>query len=224
MKKAIIILSASVCAWNCSTAQPGATSVVEDKKFITTMEANLRILDTASTAATYIMLANNFERIANAEKKYWQPWYYAALCHGFMAVNVPDTKMIDPLADQAGAYLEKAGLLSENNSEISALKAMLINLRILVDPMARWQTYSVEAAAFLETAKKQNPLNPRPYLIEARTKLFTPVAMGGGPEAARPVAEKALSNFAVFTPENSIAPHWGLVSTQMLLSEINGVK
>jgi hypothetical protein len=65
-------------------------------------------------------------------------------------------------------------------------------------------------------------LNPRPYLIEARTKLFTPAAMGGGPEAARPMVEKALSNFTAFKPENTIAPGWGLVQTQKLQTKING--
>lgn len=219
MKKVIIILVVSFCLFDCSMAQPAASA--EEKKFIVTMETNLRILDTASTAATYTMLANTFERIGNAEKKYWQPWYYAALCYGFMAMNVPDKAMIDPLAAKAGEYLEKASLLSNNNSEISALQGMIINTKILVDPVTRWQTSSIEAAAFLKTAKEQNPLNPRPYLIEARTKMFTPTAMGGGPEAAGPVIEKALSNFKVFKPENSIAPGWGLAQTKMLQAKIN---
>lgn len=221
MKKAISILLTSLCILGCSTAQP-TTGAPEDKKFITIMETNLKILDTASTAATYIMLANTFERIANAEKKYWQPWYYAALCYGFMAMNTPDKTMIDALTAKAEEYIAKAILLSNNNSEISALQGMITNTKILVDPITRWQTYSAEAAAFLKTAKDQNPLNPRPYLIEARTKLFTPAAMGGGPEAARPMVEKALSNFTAFKPENTIAPGWGLVQTQKLQTKING--
>ena len=221
MKKAISILLTSLCILGCSTAQPTA-GAPEDKKFITIMETNLKILDTASTPATFIMLANTFERIGNAEKKYWQPWYYAALCYGFMAMNTPDKTMIDPLTAKAEEYIAKATLLSNNNSEISALLGMITNTKILVDPITRWQTYSAEAAAFLKTAKEQNPLNPRPYLIEARTKLFTPAAMGGGPEAARPMVEKALSNFTAFKPENTIAPGWGLVQTQKLQTKING--
>lgn len=221
MKKTISILLTSLCILGCSTAQP-IKGAPEDKKFITIMETNLKILDTASTPATFTMLANTFERIGNAENKYWQPWYYAALCYGFMAMNTPDKTMIDPLTAKAEEYIAKATLLSNNNSEISALLGMITNTKILVDPITRWQTYSAEAAAFLKTAKEQNPLNPRPYLIEARTKLFTPAAMGGGPEAARPMVEKALSNFAAFKPENTITPRWGLVHTQMLQAKING--
>jgi len=222
MKKAIFLFVTVFYALTDINAQPSASTPAENNKFITAMETNLKILDTASSPATLIMLANTFERIGNAESKYWQPWYYAALCYGFMASKTPDKSMIDPLTEKAEGYLEKATLLSKNNSEISALHGMIINLKILVDPPTRWQTYSPQSTALLETAKQQNPLNPRPYLIEARTKMFTPPAMGGGPDAARPIVEKALSNFKEFQPENSIAPVWGLAQTKMLQAKING--
>jgi hypothetical protein len=221
MKKIIIMLVVSFFVMNSCVAQTNTSSATDDK-FMTVMKLNLVTLDTAGSASTLITLANNFERIGNAEKKYWQPWYYAALCYGFMAANVPDKKMIDGLADKALGYLDKAALLSEKNSEISALKAMLVNLKILVDPVTRWQSYGAEAAALLQVSKEQNPSNPRPYLIEARAKLYTPAAFGGGPEAAKPIIEKALTNFAAFTPENSIAPGWGWAQAKMLLSKING--
>jgi hypothetical protein len=139
-----------------------------------------------------------------------------------MAMNTPDKTLIDPLTAKGEEYIAKAILLSNNNSEISALQGMITNTKILADPITRWQTYSAEAAAFLKTAKDQNPVNPRPYLIEARTKLYTPAAMGGGPDAARPMVEKAMSNFEAFKPENTIAPGWGLAQTQKLQAKING--
>ena len=221
MKKTIGLFFTTLCMIGCSTAQP-SPSAQEDKKFISAMETNIKMLDTASTAGTYTLLANSFERIGNAENKYWQPWYYAALCYGLMAVNTPDKSMIDPLTAKADEYIAKAIALSNNNSEISALQGMITNTKILVDPISRWQTFSAEAAAFLTAAKEQNPLNPRPYLIEARTKLFTPSAMGGGPDAAKPIIEKALENYTNFKAENRIAPMWGLASTQKLLARING--
>lgn len=220
MKKTISIFFATFCLLSHSTAQ--APALPENKKFIAVMETNVQILDTATTAGTFSMLANIFERIGNAENKYWQPWYYAALCYEFMAMNTPDKTMIDPLTTKAEEYIAKALSLSTNNSEISALQGMITNTKILVDPIARWQVYSAEADAFLKTSKEQNPLNPRPYLIEARTKMFTPVSIGGGVDAARPIAEKALANFIEFKPENSIAPRWGLVQTQKLYAKLNG--
>jgi hypothetical protein len=221
MKKVIGILLISLCAGACGIAQP-TTSATEDKKFIIAMESNLRILDTASSGATLVTLANSFERIGHTEQKYWQPWYYAALCYGFLAVNTPDKTLIDPLTAKAEEYINKALLITNNNSDLSTLQGMITNTKILADPMTRWQTFSAEANVFLETARKQDPLNPRPYLIEARTKLFTPAAMGGGPDAARPLIEKALNNFSLFIPENSLSPVWGLEQTKKLLARING--
>ncbi len=211
---------ASLFMLGCISAQPATTA--HDKKYIAVMETTLQQLDTASVPSTYIMLANTFERIGNTEKKYWQPWYYAALCHAFMAMNNPDKNMIDPFTAKADEYLVKASVLSHENSEISALKGMITNTKILVDPISRWQTYSAEATAFLNTAKSLDPSNPRPYLIEARTKLFTPVTMGGGLDAARPLIEIALRNFAVFIPGNSIAPKWGLAQTNAIYAKVNG--
>lgn len=222
MKKTIIMLGISICIFSCSTAQPSASSLSMDSKFISMMETNLKILDTAQAPATFVMLSNTFERIGNAGIKYWQPWYYASLCYAFMAMNVPDKSMIDPLTAKAEEYLEKAIRLSSSNSEISALQGMIINTKILADPINRWQAYSLQAGAMLSKAKEQDPLNPRPYLIEARTKLFTPAAMGGGPEAAKPIIEKALANFKEFKGENSIAPGWGLAQTQKLQAKVNG--
>lgn len=192
-----------------------------DAKFTTAMEASLKILDTASTADTYIMLANNFERIGEADKKNWQPYYYAALCYAYMAVNVKDKTRIDPLASKADVYLQQAVLLSSNNSEIVTLQAMLLNLQILVDPVNRFQDYSVQSAEYIKKAKEWNPANPRPYLIEGRTKLFTPAAFGGGPGAAKPVLEKAIALYKAFIPENSIAPVWGLSQAEKLLVKVN---
>jgi hypothetical protein len=217
----MIMLGISLSVLSCSTAQPSVLPSSPDTKFITMMETNLKILDTAQAPATFIMLANTFERIGNAEKKYWQPWYYASLCYALMAMNA-DKTMIDPLTSKAEGFLEKANELNSNNSEISALQGMIINTKILADPMNRWQTYSVQAGAMLTRAREQDPLNPRPYLIEARTKLFTPVAMGGGPDAAKPIIEKALANFKEFKQENSIAPAWGLRQTEKLLAKVNG--
>lgn len=189
MKKTISILFTTFCLLSHSIAQ--APALPENKKFMAIMETNVQILDTAATAGTFSMLANIFERIGNAENKYWQPWYYAALCYEFMAMNAPDKTMIDPLTTKAEEYIAKALLLSTDNSEISALQGMITNTKILVDPVARWQVYSAEAAAFLKMAKEQNPLNPRPYLIEARTKMFTPVAIGGGRRSSQANCRKS---------------------------------
>ena len=185
------------------------------------MEANLKLLDTASAPATFIMLANNFDRIGKAEKKQWQPFYYAAFCYAIMAANVPDKSKIDYLAEKAVSYLASADALEKNNSEISSLHGMILYTRLLVDPISRWQTMGKEASDLLIKAKQQDPANPRPYLVEARAKLHTPEGMGGGPKAAKLTIDECLAKFKTFMPVNSLAPGWGKAQAEKLSKSVS---
>ena len=50
----------------------------QSKKFIKSMEKNIASMDTCKTQSSFQKLANSFERIGNAEKKEWLPFYYSA--------------------------------------------------------------------------------------------------------------------------------------------------
>jgi hypothetical protein len=219
MKKTIIIATV-IMATGCKlTAQTSATVV--NNKFVSAMEANLKILDTASAPETYILLANNFERIGNAEQKQWQPFYFASFCYGVMASNVPDKTKVDPLLDKAESYLGLADALDKNNSEISTLRGMILYTRLSVDPMSRWRLMGSEANDQLAKAKDQDPANPRPYFIEANAKLRMPEGLGGGPKAAKVSIDICLEKFKTFVPVNTIAPNWGKAQAEKLLKLIN---
>ena len=222
MKKSIIIagiLIAGSCKLLAQTSTEAGTGM--NKKFVSSMEGNLKLLDTASTPGTFIMLANSFERIGKAEQKQWQPFYYAAFCYAIMAGNVPDKSKIDLPAEKAESYLALADAIEKNNSEISTLRGMILYTRVQVDPISRWQTMGKEAIDHLEKAKQQNPANPRPYLVEATAKLHTPERLGGGPKAAKATIDECLDKFKTFKPENSIAPNWGKTQAEKLLRAIN---
>ena len=188
------------------------------------MERNLEILDTAGGAESFIMLANNFDRVATAEKTKWEAFYYAGYCYAVMAAFTPDKTKIDMLADKAELYLQQANNLQKNNSEIAALFAMIKSLKLSVDPMNRWQTLGREIAVHLTKAKQQDPNNPRPFLIEARIKFNTPEGMGGGKEAAKALITEAIQKFNNFKPQNSLAPRWGLRPAEMFLEKLNAAK
>lgn len=210
-----------VCSGKLLAQASNETGRTGNTKFMTAMEANLKMLDTASNPATFILLANNFERIGKTEQKQWQPFYHAGFCYAVMALNTPDKSKTDALADKADGYLALAETLSKDNSEISALRAMIIYARILVDPTSRWQAMSIEAADDLAKAKQQNPANPRPYLVEASTKLRTPEGLGGGPKATKPIIEECLNKYNAFVAENSIAPNWGKGQAEKISKMVN---
>ncbi|MGZ8540028.1 MAG: hypothetical protein ACXWV6_05230 [Chitinophagaceae bacterium] len=222
MKKSVII-AAILIAGSCHLfgQTPAEPRPVMNKKFVAAMEANLKLLDTASVPATFIMLANNFERIGKAEKNQWLPFYYSAFCYALLAGNVPDRAKIDMLAEKATSYLVLADELQKNNSEISSLQGMILYTRVLVDPVSRWQTMGKDAIERLAKAKQQDPANPRPYLIEARAKLHTPEGLGGGPKAAKTIIDECLAMFKTFVPENSLAPGWGKIQAEKLAHSIS---
>src|ERR1700761_1440554 len=51
----------------------------QSEKFTAAMKKNLAQFDSAKTADDYVKIANNFERIGDAEKTQWTPYYYAGL-------------------------------------------------------------------------------------------------------------------------------------------------
>jgi hypothetical protein len=197
------------------------TSVKQSSSFEAAMLTNIRQLDTASNATSLLTLANNFERIGNAEKTKWEPFYYASYCYTALAFMSPDKSRIDWLADKAEALLQSAETIDKNNSEISCLFAMINSCRILVDPVGRFQTSGKEVNMLLAKAMQENQHNPRIYLLQARMQLRTPEAFGGGKNIARASAETALEKFKTFVPANAIAPAWGEQQAKGLLAKIN---
>lgn len=221
MKKILLYVLSVVTMSIASNAQSASNQVAYSTAFESAMLSNIGQLDTVSSAAGFINLANNFERIGNAEKTKWQPYYYAAYCYTVMAFLSPDKSKIDYLADKAEAVLQQAEAIEKNNSEISCLFAMINSCRIMVDPVSRFQIKGQEVQTHLAKAKQENADNPRIYLLQARMQFRTPEGLGGGKTPARQSAETALQKFRDFKPENSIAPNWGEQQAKSLLDKIN---
>lgn len=192
------------------------------EKFVKAMEALVPAVDTSHSIDGLSDLANSFERIANAEKTQWLPFYYAALCNINMANMYYTTQQIDkidPLMDKAEPLLTKAEQLEKNNSEIYCLKKMFNTGKMMADPMSRYMTYGPIAAEALETAKKLNPENPRTYLLEGIDKFYTPEQFGGSKEEAKALFEEAVKKFEAFKPSSSIAPTWGMGQVKYFLAQ-----
>src|SRR5688572_24215623 len=138
MKKLIVSFLVFLTAESVVTAQAAkAVEPTSNNLYMVAMQKNLSILDTASTFSSLQSVSNSFERIANAEKNKWEPYYYAAYCYAVMALKA-GKEHVDILADKADSYLKLAVKL-DDNSEISALSAMVHACRIGVDPISRFQ-------------------------------------------------------------------------------------
>ena len=97
---------------------------------------------------------------------------------------------------------------------------MLASVRMMGNPMARFQQYGPIATAALETAKKLNADNPRVYLLEGQDLFFTPEQYGGDKQEAKKRFEETISKFGKYKPESGIHPYWGLGQATYILSEI----
>lgn len=204
----------------------GSAQAQMPEKFVKAMESKVALIDSTTTAGGYIELANSFERIANAEKDQWLPYYYAALCQvmsGYFSMG--DNPMggsadkIDPLADKAKELLDKAEALEKDNSEIYLVRKMVHSLHMMGSPMQRYMTDGPAATSALEMARKLNPDNPRIYLQEAQDKYYTPEQFGGSKEEAKRLFEKAVKQYEIFKPASSIHPNWGLTQVRYFLSQ-----
>jgi hypothetical protein len=216
MKK-FLFLFAVVAVFNLA-------ATAQDDKFTKAMEPKVAAVDTSHSTADLLSLSAAFERIGDAEKTRWLPYYYAALTEVNAALMTglqkPDASKTDPMADKAEALLNKADALSPNNSEVYVVKKMIATLRMMADPMNRYMTYGPQGEAALQTAMKLNPENPRVYIQQGQDKFYTPEQFGGSKEEAKKLFEQANAKFASFKPASSLDPNWGRPVVQYFLMQM----
>ncbi len=198
------------------------TAFAQSDKYVAAMQKNILAMDTSfKNPANLLTLANNFERIATAEKAQWLAYYYAALCqvnYAFMQTQ-GNMAAVDGIADMANTLIAKADSLQPNNSEISCVKSMIATCHMIVDPMSRYMQYGQEIESHNTAAIKQDPANPRPHYLKGENLKGTPEQFGGGCAAAKPLLQKAMELFATFKPASELHPNWGKQRVEMLLGE-----
>ena len=180
------------------------------------------MLDSALIKGNMADIANTFERIAEAEKTQWLPYYYASYCTVMNAYMEKDKGKTDGIADKADALIKKAeSILGKENSETCVIKSMIASSHMMVDPQARWQQYGASSTSYLAKAKSLDPTNPRPVYLEAQAKFYTPESFGGGKAPAKELLLKSLTMFDNFKPETKLHPNWGKTSANYFLSQTN---
>jgi hypothetical protein len=185
-----------------------------------TMTANIQKMNVATSVSELSGIANQFERIANAESGKWQPRYYAAYCYVW-ATAITEMSAGDKhkLLDLAQAQMDALLKSVKNESEIFVLQAFLYQMRIT--DMGKGMKYSGLASEALDQAEKLNPNNPRIYYVRGNNVYNTPKAFGGGKEKAKPLFEKSAGLFESQKPANAIEPAWGSEHNKQMLALCN---
>lgn len=170
----------------------------------------------------YTAQANDFARIGDKEKTLWQPYYYAAFSiikKGRTLMQQNQLSQLDDVAKEAQNYIDKAEALSPNNAEIFILKKMNHGLKLIVNPMERWQTEGQAAQVALNEAKKLDPENPRISILEAEDLYYTPEQFGGSKSKGIELFKKALEQFKTYKIKSSVDPNWGQGEANYFISQ-----
>jgi len=169
----------------------------------------VKLLDKSYNLKELQTLANDFEHLTTVAPTNWLVNYYVAYTNIRLA-DQSSGGSIDSYCNLAEKYIKIAEKQPDADaSEINALYAYLYSAKVKVNPMFRGAKYGKLSREYSEKSIKENPKNPRPYLIRAIGIYFTPKIFGGGVAKAKPMLQKALEKFEHFTPKTPNHPHWG---------------
>jgi len=193
-----------------------ALTFAQSDRYTEAMKKNLALFDSAKTTADYEALSAAFERIGDAEKTQWLPYYYAGLA--LTTAGWQDAKLDkDANAEKIKTICDKADAL-QKTSEICEIRNMAATQEMLIDPPTRWATYGKEASAALQQGMQLDPNNPRLYYLQAMSVYGTPEAFGGGKEKAKPIFEKSVELFKAQQPK-PLYPDWGQKQAEDMLAK-----
>jgi hypothetical protein len=207
MKQLFVIISMFFC---------GMLSA--QSKYEAAMAKGLEQFKSAKSADDMSAASAFFERVGDAEKDKWLPYYYAAYTNYMIGWMNPKADK-DKVAEKSKDLITKAEVIEHNNSEIFCLRQMVAIQQMTVDPMSRWQTYGAEGTHALESATKADPNNPRIYYLSGQTLMNTPEAFGGGKAVAKKLFEKSLELYKTFQPASPLHPNWGKEEAEKLLAQ-----
>lgn len=129
------------------------------KKYTAGMEKAFELWESDKASEAVSM----FERIAQVEKKKWQPMYYAANVLISESFGAKDKTQAMLMLEQAKTFIQSANERSENNSEILTLEGLLYTGYVAMDPQTYAMQYSNKIMNLHNKAIKLNPENPRAH-------------------------------------------------------------
>jgi hypothetical protein len=187
-----------------------------DDKYVQAMSKGIEAVYKAQSIEELQNAVNVFDRIANAEKTKWEPFYYSAFGYVMMANREKENTKKDSYLDLAAVAVEKAKAIKENESETITMEGFIHLIRLNVDPASRGQKYSSLAMQSLENALQVNPDNPRALMLLAQLQFGTARFFGAPTTQACSTVTKALEKYESYKSENPIAPKWGKQTTEGL--------
>lgn len=197
----------------------GLSASIAQSKFESAMSIGLEQMKAAKSPAEIAETASFFERVGDAEKTQWLPYYYAALSL-YKGAWLDQKADKDKVAEKCKDLISK-GQAIEKTADLYCLVQQVAILQMMVDPMSRWQTYGPFAKDALADAKKADAKNPRIYYLEGMTVFNTPENFGGGKALAKPLFEKSVELYKTYQPATPFHPNWGKEEAEKMVTSCN---
>lgn len=159
-----------------------------------------------------------FDRIGQAEKTNWLPYYYAAnvaITSSFAERNKEKKEL---LLEKASENIKKAMELSKDNSEIYTLKGLLLTSIVSSNPMVNGPKYTGETIEIYNKAMQLDSTNPRPIYLNGQFQMGAAKFFKQDLEPFCKEVQSSLDKFDNFTPKGKYYPNWG---KDMALSILN---
>jgi hypothetical protein len=190
-------------------------------KYTDQMSKNIDLVYKSQSSEELQSAVNAFDRIGNAEKTKWEPFYYSAFGNVMLANREKDVAKKDGFLDLAKIALDKAAAINPNESEIAAMEGFIHMIRVSVDPASRGQQYSMLSMQALGKALTMNPNNPRAMALMAQMQYGTAQFFGSSTAEACGTVAKAMQQFDTYKSENALAPQWGRGMAEGMKSKCN---
>lgn len=184
-------------------------SVLANDKYLEAMQKNIDAVYNGATADDLLAAVNALNRIGEAERTKWEPFYYASFGYIMLATREGDGAKKDNYLELAKTALDKATILQPNSSELVALEGFVLMIRVTVDPQTRGPKYSMLAMQAFGKALALDPNNPRAMALMAQMQFGTAQFFKQAPTEACETNTKALQLFNIAVPSNPLAPAWG---------------
>ncbi len=162
-----------------------------------------------------------FERIAQAEKDNWLPYYYAANTLITASFETKDATKINEILKKAAGFLTKAQELSPDNSEIITLEGLLYTGYVAMDPMTYGMQYSNKIINLHARAIELDAENPRAQLNKIEYEMGSARFFGTelstfceAIESTKPLFENQESSIPFY-------PNYGVDRVSILLKQCN---
>ena len=180
-----------------------------DGKYEEAMKKNIDAVYKAQTIEELQASVNTFQRIADAEKTKWEPYYYAGFGSILMATREKEGAKKDAHLDRAMEFIKKCKEIAPEDSEVITLEGFVYTIRVTVDPATRGPQFAGLAMQTYGKAISLNPENPRALSMLAQMQYGTAQFFGSSTAEACGTLDKSLEKFASFKSENPLAPRWG---------------